>query len=202
MSGKISHHSERHPSSPQPGTRAAVFFPGEVAALLDLENIEYDQLRKLWVLSLTSRGEPVPTGKWARFSLRDLAATEVLLGLVGPRERLAQGRHLNFRGVKEACDALRTLGFTDPLLQVPMVRDRSRIVAMVDEYVVVPANGQLALDYTRNLIEDFLATRVITDRAVRAAINAERRKARPKKSRVPISNGLGAIPNADQPATG
>jgi len=156
----------------------AVFFPGEVARLLGLEHVEYDQLRRLFVLARTLRGEDHPGRAWSRFSLADLAATEVLVALGGGRSRLRRGQRLILGDVEAACHALRALGIANPLLEVPMARLGRRVVARIGGYVVEPATGQLALEHVNDRIEEFLAERLIEDRQVRAAITAERRRLR------------------------
>ena len=171
----------------EPATRlgrdlsVAVFFPGEVARILGLDGIEYGQLRRLFVLARVLRGEPHPDRGWSRFTLADLAAVEVLVGLGGGRECLHRGRHLVLGDVETACQALRRLGVDNPLLQVPMARDGRRILARVGEYVIEPVTGQLALADSGDRIDAFLRDRLIQDRAIRAAITAERRRLWPPR---------------------
>lgn len=203
MSSKPEDHRLREPQ-PRPRlgpTRDAVFFPGEVARLLQLNNIDYDQLRRMWVLAHAARGEAVPSRRWARFTLRDLAATEVVVGLAGRRDRLATSRHLNFRGIAETCEALRVLGFDDPLIQVPMIRDGSRILAQVGEYVIVPTTNQMALDYASDMVEEYIKSRTIEDQEVRDAIRDERRRSRARRHQLALKGGRGAIPLSVQQAS-
>jgi hypothetical protein len=193
MADKVHRHREKPPAARiRSEVPSAVFFPGEVARLLGLEGVDYAQLRQLFVLTHTLRGEPEPGRGWSRFTLADLAATEVLVDLGGGREALARGRRLVFGDVERACDALRAMGFDNPLLQVPMARHGRRILARVGSHVIEPTSGQMALETAGDLIDAFLESRLIADRRVRAAIRAERRRLRPSWNRKVISTGLDA----------
>lgn len=167
----------------------AVFFPGEVARLLRLDGIDYAQLRQLYVLARVLRGEPTPGRQWARFSLADLAATEVLVSLGGGRHALTRGRRLVLGEIEATCAALTAMGFDNPLLQVPMTRDGRRILARVGAYILEPATGQLVLATVDASIEAFLAERLITDAKVRSAIRAERNRVRPTRRRRLLADG-------------
>lgn len=198
MSRRVHSHREKRPAERLgPDVAEAAFFPGEVARLLGLEGVEYDQLRRLFVLSRVLRGEPRPGREWSRFTLADLAATEVLLGLGGGRERLVLGRHLILGDVELACKALLALGVENPLLQVPMARDGRRILARVGEYVIEPVSGQLALEDAGQRIDLFFQERLIKDRTIRAAIRAERRRVKPtKRLALSIAGGRATILSA------
>lgn len=176
MSRRVEGHRTTTPSERARGKIAnLVFFPGEVADLLGLANVEYDQLRRLFVLARILRGEPHPGRKWSRFTLADLAATEVLVALGGGRSQLNAGKRLVLGELEAACLALRAAGIENPLLQVPMVRVGRRVFAQVDDYVVEPITGQLALDHVGDRLSEFLQEELISDRAVRAAINQQSR---------------------------
>ena len=182
MSGKLRDHFERAPSQRIHDVRAeVVFFPGEVARLLGLTDIDYSQLRRLFLLARVLRGDPAPPRAWSCFTVADLASTEVLVGLGGGRERLAQGRRLTFVNLEATCLALRDMGFDNPLLQVPLARNGRRILARVDSYIFEPSSGQMMLDQTGVLIDRFLEQRIIEDREVRSAIRRERRRLRPSR---------------------
>jgi hypothetical protein len=196
MSRRVHAHSPKEPAERIQGdVAAAVFFPGEVARLLGLEGVEYDQLRKLFVLARLLRGEPHPGRRWSRFTLGDLAAVEVLVALGGGREQLVAGRRLVLGEVVKACRALRVSGIPNPLLQVPMVRVGRRVFAQVDDYLVEPTTGQLALGHVGDRLAEFLESRLITDRAVRAAIAREARTLRQRRRmRVELPpDGIGTI---------
>jgi hypothetical protein len=176
MSRRVEEHDPRQPAERvHRDVSAAVFFPGEVARLLRLGNVEYDQLRKLFVLARVLRGEPHPGRRWSRFTLGDLAAIEVLVALGGGRPHLASGKRLVLGEVVQACRALREVGIENPLLQVPMVRIGRRVFARVEDYLVEPTTGQLALAHVGDCIAEFLEERLITDSTVRAAIAREAR---------------------------
>lgn len=186
MARRVRDHQPKEPAERvEEDVAVAVFFPGEVARLLGLGDVEYDQLRRLFILARTLRGDPHPGRQWSRFSLADLAATEVLVALGGGRDRLRAGRHLVLGDVERACLALRDLGIENPLLEVPMVRVGRRILARIDGYVIEPTSGQLALAHVSGRLDEFLTDRLIRDRAVRAAIRAEaRRLRRPRRQLV------------------
>lgn len=193
MSDQVLRHQERSPAERlKHDVSTAVFFPGEVARLLGLDGIEYVQLRRLFVLARTTRGEERPGRGWARFSLADLAATEVLVHLGGGREAFVAGRRLVLGDVERACRSLRALGFDNPLLQVPMSRQGRRILARVGRHVIEPTTGQLALETAGEMIDAFLEARLIGDRAVRAAIRAERFRVRPRWRHRVVVDGLDA----------
>jgi hypothetical protein len=189
MSRRLQDHGERAPTNRlRDGAVEAAFFPGEVARLLGLPNIDYSQLRRMFVLARVLRGDPRPDRAWARFTLADLAATEVIVGLAGGRDRLALGSRLTFGDLEPTCKALRSMGFENPLLQVPLARVGRKTLAKVDEYIFEPISGQMVLDQTGRLIDQFLEARIIEDGRVRAAIRAERRQLRPARaSRLPAS---------------
>jgi hypothetical protein len=161
-------------------TLQAGFYPGEVARLLKLSGVDYSQLRELYVLARKLRGEPEPTRTWARFSLADLAAVEVLVSLGGGRKALSKDRRLILGRIEETCNALRRMGFDDPLLQVPLVREGRQILAKVEQYIFEPASGQLVIEDTGVRIDRFLEQRIIEDQEVRAAIHDERNRVRPE----------------------
>jgi hypothetical protein len=194
MADQVFRHAEKAPASRVASdSTVAVFFPGEVARLLGLRGVDYAQLRQLFVLARTLRGEDRPGRGWARFTLADLAATEVLVALGGGRDALATNRRLVLGEVEGACQALRRLGFDNPLLQVPMARQGRQILARVGSHVIDPRSGQLALSTAGDMIDAFLKVRLIKDRQVRSAIRAERRRVRPARARKVVSGGLGTL---------
>jgi hypothetical protein len=194
MGRRVEDHGERAPASRRQVAADAEFFPGEVVRLLGLDGIDYSQLRQLYLLARRVAGAPDPGRGWSRFTLADLAAVEVLVGLGGGRERLVLGRRLVLAHIEQTCVALAALGFGSPLLQVPLSREGRRVLAKIDSYVFEPTTGQLVIDDVTTRIDAFLEERLIEDRAVRAAIRAEKHRVRPKRRRVlAVDQELGTL---------
>jgi hypothetical protein len=194
MGRRVADHSEQAPASRRAVPADVEFFPGEAARLLRLDGIDYSQLRQLYVLARRLRGAQAPGRGWSRFTLADLAAVEVLVELGGGRDRLAVGRRLVLGRIQATCVALVELGFDNPLLQVPLKRDGRRILARIDAYVFEPATGQLVIDDVAGRVGLFLEDRLIKDRRVRAAINAECRRLRPRRRRsLVVDQELGTL---------
>lgn len=195
MADRVQRHAETAPKRRVRSDPAvAEFFPGEAARLLGLASIDYAQLRELFRIARAVRGSEDIGRGWARFSLADLAAIEVLVDLGGGREALAEGRRLVHGDVEATCVALRRMGFGDPLLEVPLTREGRRILARVNAFVLEPTTGQLVLETAWQHVDDFLRDRAITNRDVRRAISAERRSARPTRKRtLPVSDELGTL---------
>jgi hypothetical protein len=184
MADQIARHTERAPARRlRADVLAAEFFPGEVARLLGLTGVNYAQLREMYRLARVSRGLDEPGRGWSRFTLADLAAVEALVALGGGRAALKVGRRLVLGDIQQTCDALRRLGFDNPLLQVPMAREGRRILARVDGFVLEPSSGQLVLETAWQHVSAFLEARLIENRAIRSAILAERRRISPVKPR-------------------
>ena len=195
MADRVSNHRERAPRARlRSDLAAAEFFPGEVARLLGLEGVDYAQLRDLHRIGRRARGLATPGRKWARYTLADLAAVEVLVTLGGGRDALSKGRRLVLGDIVRTCDALRGLGFDNPLLQVPMARDGRRILARVNGFVLEPTTGQLVLESAWHQVDAFLEARLITNRQVRKAIRTERHSMRlPRRRVLQASDELGTL---------
>lgn len=91
----------------------------------------------------------------ARYTLVDVAALEVLIGLCGGREALGPGRRLRLANVRAACEALRLQGYSNPLLQVPMVKIGRNVYAIVQKVLIDPTNGQIIIDGLSESIKKF-----------------------------------------------
>lgn len=195
MGRRVKNHRERAPASRRRLAADAEFFPGEVARLLGLNDIDYSQLRCLYLMARRLRGAPGPgRGAWSRFTLADLAATEVLVGLGGGRERLVHGRRLVLGRIEATCIALTEVGFDNPLLQVPLMREGRKVLARIDGYVFEPLTGQLVIDEVAKRIDAFLEERLIEDQGVRTAIRAEKNRVRPKGRRtLAVDQELGTL---------
>jgi hypothetical protein len=156
------------------------FYPGEVVRMIGLEGADYRQLRTLFRLARASIDLPLPApadgnAKWSRFTLTDISRILVLVELTGGRKvvnREIKGR-LYFDGIQEACRQLRDLGFTDPLLQVPMRRRGRSVVAIVEDVLIDMNTGQTLFDTAESLVAENLA-RSRDNEAVLAAIRNER----------------------------
>lgn len=146
---------DQRPVAPNPRLRPAAsnaghdqgyFFPGEVARLLDLEDVDYHQLRRLLrLVRQQAAALPPPRGKWSRYTLRDVAALQVAVEVCGGRAALVAGRHLKIAPLERACAALRRQGVSNPLLDVPLTAHGRRVFALVDGTLVDPTSGQQAL---------------------------------------------------------
>lgn len=132
-------------------------FPAEVVELLRLEGIDYAQLRRLFHLVKEQAGEHVQGREWARYTLLDVAALEVLISLCGGREALGPGRRLRLANIREACSALRSQGFSNPLLQVPMAKIGRNVYAVVQKVVIEPRSGQVVMDQLNDPIKKYFA---------------------------------------------
>lgn len=182
---------ERGTRAPRPRTRddlpgEGYLFPGEVAEMLGCRDIDYRQLRRLFRLVRTQAGAPVRDGKWARFTLKDVAALRVALDLSGGSSALERGKHLQVAPLEHACRALRAQGVSNPLLDVPMKRSGTVVFAEIDGVLFDPLNGQLTLKDSRDVlqryVEDHLANldaeaRGLTQKQL-AAVRRDRTKLR------------------------
>jgi hypothetical protein len=120
------------------------FYASEVVKVAGLKGIDYAQLRRLLVIA---RG-PVADGRWARYTFADIAAVRAGARLVDAVRVLKNGQRLQLGELERACDRLRSLGVTSPLLEVPMKRVGRTIVADIDGLRFRPATDQLVLDET------------------------------------------------------
>lgn len=152
------------------------FFPGEVAQLLHLVDIDYAQLRRLYQFTRTQAGLPIRRG-WGRYTLTDLACIEAALQICGGRDVLRPGRRLLLAELERACAALRHRGFSNPLLQVPMQKRGKQILAVVDGAVLDPSTGQLLLSESFAVASSWLAGAGVEDPDLQAVLTEERARA-------------------------
>jgi hypothetical protein len=123
------------------------FFPGEAAEILGLGAVDHARLRRLKRLRDTCAGRDSELGSsWLRLDITDLVAIQVLIDIGGGQDRLRDGRRVRTHGVVQVCERLRTLGHDDPLVQVPLARHGSRVVAYIAASWIEPASGQLLFD--------------------------------------------------------
>lgn len=120
------------------------FYAAEAVAVLGVEGIEYRQLRELLTVI---RGSDQSTGarRWARYSLADIAALEIAIELVGGRAVFEPKRRMRIAALRRALKALRDAGFMNPLIEVPLERQGTRIVARLRGVLIDPTNGQAQL---------------------------------------------------------
>lgn len=160
------------------GGGASYFYAAEVVRVLDLQGIDYAQLRR--ILRLVRPPDAQPDRRWARFTFEDLVAVRVAVRLAGGTAALPAGHRLQLAELERACARLRALGIRSPLLEVPLRREGRTIVAEIDGITFRPATGQLSLPDTRTRVVDFLARVVRLDeksiRALRSEIDNERRR--------------------------
>lgn len=137
------------------GLETGFFYPGELVEVLGVERIDYRQLRIL--LALVRGVEPGKLPRsWAQYSLPEVAGMRLALELCGAytEQSSTARRYLRLSPLEKACAALRSIGIENPLLEVPLVRHGSRIIAKVNGLLVDPTNGQLILGSVRDLILD------------------------------------------------
>src|SRR5437762_274536 len=104
-----------------------LFFPGEVARILGLGEIDYRQLRELWNL-VSGPNKKTLKKKWARYNFRDLVLIRNAIHLAGGPEALRLGRRLRVKQLSRVVELLRTdLGLPDPLTQIRLERFGSSI---------------------------------------------------------------------------
>jgi len=155
MGVKIVQRRAVHPQSDpdnDPG-EPEYFYAGEVAAALEVERIEYRQLREL--IGIVRNGDvATDKDKWLKLSLVDIAALRIAVDLVGGREAFAVGRRIRLSPLRATIDALRAMGIAHPLIEVPLSLVNGRVFAAIDGHVVDPSNGQALLGSTADLMGD------------------------------------------------
>jgi hypothetical protein len=160
------------------GDGASYFYAAEVVRVLDLQGIDYSQLRR--ILRLARPPDAQPGRRWARFTFEDLVAIRLAVRLAGGTAALSTGRRLQLAELERACARLRALGIANPLLEVPLHRAGRSIVAEIDGVTFRPATGQLSLTDTRARVNDFLAQVVRLDenslRTLQSDLDKERRR--------------------------
>lgn len=118
------------------------YYPGEVARILGLGDIDYRQLRELRGL-VSSSDERTPKRKWGRYSYRDLVLVRNAIHLAGGPEALKLGRRLRIRQLSRVVDVLKTqFGLTDPLTQIRLEVLGSSIVAHISGARLDPMRSQ------------------------------------------------------------
>jgi hypothetical protein len=127
------------------GREEGYFFPNEVVRMLQLQALDYRQLRRLFRLVATARGE-VPARKWARFSFRDLVAIRAAVLALGGSKLIASGKRLPLKRLERACEVLREqYKIRDPLTQSRLRWDGKDVVVELRGARFEPESGQLLL---------------------------------------------------------
>ena len=135
------------------GAADGYFFPNEVVRMLSLERLDYRQLRRLFKLVATSRGEIMPR-KWARFTFQDLASLRAAVAALGGADSIARAKRLPIKRLERACARLRSdYGLTNPLTQARLTWDGSDVVVQLLGARFEPDSGQLLLRLSDNLRE-------------------------------------------------
>lgn len=141
MAPRLKGRKERHPRDRFAG--AGYLFPNEVRAILELDRLDYRQLRRLFEIV---RPRAAKDRAWTRFSFRDVLALKVAFELAGGHNVATRGGRLRLKAVETACRVLRDrYGVVEPLLTAAMRRDGPRIVAEVHSVAFEPVSGQLQL---------------------------------------------------------
>ncbi|MEZ5194239.1 MAG: hypothetical protein R2734_18345 [Nocardioides sp.] len=185
MTKRVREFGRPHPRLPKSrvagdGAVQGYFYAGEATRILRLEDIDYQQVRRLFRFVREQAGVPLTSEdgrRWARFTVADLACMESLIELCGGRDALARGRRLRIRPIRLACEWLRTQGIDNPLLQVPMIRIGDQVFAVIDGAVVQARSSQLVIEGMIEVVGAHLGTELEVDDDLRAAIDVERRRA-------------------------
>lgn len=160
--------------------RDGYFFPNEVVRMLSLERLDYRQLRRLFRLVATSRGE-VPSRRWARFTFQDLAALRAAVNALGGPEAIATAKRIPIRRLERACEKLRTdYGLTNPLTQARLVWNGHDVVVQLLGARFEPDSGQLLLRLADNVDAhlQYSGTPKRSAKELKARIVAEERRIR------------------------
>jgi hypothetical protein len=143
----------RIPGSVNDSSQVEFVYANEVASILGLERVEYRQIRCL--LALVRGVKETELGaRWARFSLADIAGLQIAIPLVGGPDGFRVGGRLRMAPLKRACEALRSIGIANPLIDVPLHLHDGRVVAQIEGIVVDPRSGQALLASMYDLMKD------------------------------------------------
>jgi hypothetical protein len=123
------------------------FFPGEVARMLNVDELDNQRIRRIFNLVRQQRHAPLPPKKeWARFDYVDIACTIEVVRICVDRDRLSAG---DFRvallRLRRACTALYEQGLENPLLQARLDLSGDQVIATVHGTSYVVETGQRLL---------------------------------------------------------
>lgn len=182
MSEELHNYSPVPPSDRTDVNEVGSFFPGEAARLLGLADLDYRQLRRLFRLARGQAGGPVVARRWSRYTLVDLASVYVAVQILG-LHRVAPGRRLRMAALEAACAALSARGFTNPLLQVPMMMQGDRVLVILHGEVLDPVAGQQALNLAMAEAHRWIQHNGTVDQALLTLLRGQRMQAMPGRVR-------------------
>lgn len=184
MASHLASHGLRRPRDRAQGSEAAAatFFPGEAADILELRStptggVDYAQLRRLhgFVREQDGHGQSTSDSNWSRWTFQDIAAGRVVVELLDMRERMRPCQRIRYDKLTKVCDALRSAGFRRPLLDVPLVRDGSEILAVVGRDVIEPLSNQHVLSSTLEVVVAHLVASQLAEVAQLVTQQAKRK---------------------------
>lgn len=180
MADRIGQHLPATPKNrlkAENGQLAGYFYPGEVAELLVIKEIDYHQLRRFYLLIRRQVGH-TPSQGWSRFTFTDLACLLVALDLSGGPLALMPGRRLTLSNLDSVCQSLRNQGLPNPLLSVRMVRRGRSILADLDGVLLDPLSGQQLFDQVSQAADEYFDHFLLKDKDLAKALNDEIRQHR------------------------
>jgi hypothetical protein len=155
------------------------FYPGEVVRILNLEGVDYHQLRRLFRLVLSSRDLPLrATRRWARFTFQDLLAVKLALDLAGGAAALKPGHRLRLAALARTCETLRSkYGLEYPLREAKLERVGATLLAKIKAVEFEPATGQLVMREVADAVRAYMRSAPVAGGAKeRAAVRLHLRK--------------------------
>jgi hypothetical protein len=134
------------------------FFPGEVARMLGVAQIDNQRMRRIYDLVRYQRGfAPPRRGEWARFDYTDIACTIEVLRICDETGSLGSpGFRLALVHIRHACDELRAAGLVNPLLQAHIELQGKHAVATIGGTTFDVSSGQEMLAVAIRHGTDFL----------------------------------------------
>lgn len=158
MGVRVEYRQAVHPANttmPSGADMAEYFYPNEAVRVLGVEHAEYRQMRALLAL-VRDLPEEELGNHWVRYGLADIAGLQVAIQLVGGPEAFRPGRRLRLAPLRAALAALRTMGVSHPLIEVPLILVDGKIVAQVKGLIVDPVSGQGLLGQVHDLLKQTL----------------------------------------------
>lgn len=159
MPSRLANHEPRRPkwridhARPDEGH----FFPGELGLLLGVPEINHRQLRAIHGLVRHQAGNPIPKDvdqrgsprdkawRWSRFTFLDVIATREVVRLCLEPDGTLPNR-LRLHRIRVACDALRTIGFINPLVELDLEIHGGQVVVRTSDTLIDAKTGQARFD--------------------------------------------------------